>query len=445
MANGYFDARGLFGTTPEELQREIFDKSQQRRAKEMQFLASNTLTPGYTYGMLQSLEPLRQQYANRGEDPRVQQLRSQVGAAQEALQGFDMETPEGISQAASKLMQMGMIEQATKLLSLAKAKRDAKYGIDKQQFGSSTQWKDTEGNYFSGTQIRDPASGKVRYDVVPVGDAPEEPVGKLTRIGGSYGETSADALARKTEELLAGRIQKVEGAREQANITALRELGDKDIYPAAKQAYADIGRYDAMDTLLNDIETGGIADFVTRAKGLGKYLGVTDEVIGSEETFRALALKDAMRYVNETKGAISNMEMILFERASPNLGNSVEGNRLLIAFAKHIAQRKANLADEYAKWVQEHPKGTPEQWQLHQRKWVEKQEQFLLDDEKLSQFRSSKTADSKKAESEKLNANMENAVSNTMALLDKYPDRQAEIMAKWKETYPNTPFPIPVD
>ena len=121
----YFDTRSLFGTTPEELQRELFDQSQQRRAQEMQFLASNTLTPGFTYGMLQSLEPLRQRYASQGEDPRVAQLKEQAQAAQQALSGFNMDSPEGIAQAATRLMQMGMIEPATKLLKLAKAQKDA--------------------------------------------------------------------------------------------------------------------------------------------------------------------------------------------------------------------------------------------------------------------------------------------------------------------------------
>lgn len=125
MANGFFDARSLFGQSPEELQRELFDKSQQRRAQEMQFLAQGTTAPGYTYSMLKSLEPLRQQFTKQGEDPRVQQLRQQVEAAQGALQGFDMSTPEGLIQASSKLMQMGMIPEATKLLQLAKARREA--------------------------------------------------------------------------------------------------------------------------------------------------------------------------------------------------------------------------------------------------------------------------------------------------------------------------------
>jgi hypothetical protein len=441
----YFDTKGLFGTTPEELQRELFEKSQERRRKEMEFVSKGTLTPGATYFGLKSMEPLRTAFTRTAEDPRVAQLRQQSQAAQQALQGFDMSTPEGISQAASRLMEMGMIKQATNLLTLAKAKRDAKYGIDKQQFGSSTQWKDSDGNYYSGTQIRDPATGKVRYDVVPVGDAPEDPVGKLTRIGGAYGETSADALARKTDEFLAKRQQDVEGAREKGRIEALRKLGDEDIYPAAKQAYTDIGRYDAMDTLLNDIETGPLADFTTRVKGLGKYLGVTDEVIGSEETFRALALKDAMRYVNETKGAISNMEMILFERASPNLGNSVEGNRLLIAFAKHIAERKANLADEYSKWLEENPNATPEQWQLHQRKWVKEQPQFLLNDEKIAQFRSSKTETTKVKEMDKEDARQATIAENLINFIDANPERKQEALDRWKKQFPNTKFPIPVE
>jgi hypothetical protein len=121
--NGYFDTKSLFGTTPEELQREIFEKSQDRRQREMEFLAKQTFTPANTYGMLQTLEPLRRQFAAVGEDPRVNQLRQQSKAAQEALSRFDLETEQGKMQAASALMRMGMINQATNLLNAAKAQR----------------------------------------------------------------------------------------------------------------------------------------------------------------------------------------------------------------------------------------------------------------------------------------------------------------------------------
>ena len=122
----YFDTKGLFGTSPEELQRELFEKSQLRRQKEMEFLASGTLTPGATYLGLKTLEPLRTAFDRTGEDPRVQQLRNKVGAAQQAFQGLNMNTPEGMVQAASKLSQMGMVEQAIKLMNLAKATKEAR-------------------------------------------------------------------------------------------------------------------------------------------------------------------------------------------------------------------------------------------------------------------------------------------------------------------------------
>lgn len=122
----YFNAASLFGTTPEELQRKLFEESQAKRQKEIEFIAKQTSSPVTTYYGLQSLEPLSRLYETQGEDPRVAQLRSKVGAAQQAFQGFNMETPEGMMQAASRLMSMGMIEPATKLLNLAKVAKEAR-------------------------------------------------------------------------------------------------------------------------------------------------------------------------------------------------------------------------------------------------------------------------------------------------------------------------------
>jgi len=133
MANGYFDTKGLFGTTPEELQRKIFDESQLRRAKEMQFLASGTTAPGYTYGMLQSLEPLRQQFANTGEDPRVTQLREKEAAAKEALGGLKFGDPEEMTKAAERLSAMGLPQDALRLLTLASTMSGKKKGTAEMQ------------------------------------------------------------------------------------------------------------------------------------------------------------------------------------------------------------------------------------------------------------------------------------------------------------------------
>lgn len=111
----YFDTKGLFGTTPEELQRDLFEKSQEKRQREMEFLAKQSSTPGYMYGMLQSMEPLRQAFANQGEDPRVQQLRQRSQAAQEALSGADVTTPEGQADLLNRLTSVGLYDQAYKM------------------------------------------------------------------------------------------------------------------------------------------------------------------------------------------------------------------------------------------------------------------------------------------------------------------------------------------
>ena len=121
----YFDTKGLFGTTPEEMQREIFEKSQARRQKEMEFLASGTLTPGATYLGLKTLEPLRQQFANVGEDPRVTQLRQKEAAAQEALAGADISTVEGQRDLLNRLTRVGLYDQAYKMGLIFKQQREA--------------------------------------------------------------------------------------------------------------------------------------------------------------------------------------------------------------------------------------------------------------------------------------------------------------------------------
>jgi hypothetical protein len=129
----YFDTKGLFGTTPEEMQREIFEKSQARRQKEMEFLASGTLTPGATYLGLKTLEPLRQQFANVGEDPRVSQLRQRAAAAEEAMGGMSYSDPNQMREAAGRLAKMGRIEDSLRLLTIAASMGDKSKGTAEMQ------------------------------------------------------------------------------------------------------------------------------------------------------------------------------------------------------------------------------------------------------------------------------------------------------------------------
>lgn len=113
----YFDTTSLFGTTPEAMQREIFDQSQKRRVEQDLQLAKMTQGSGATYALLSNLNPV--QYSDFNNDPRITQFRQQAAAAQQAMQGLQANDPESMRQVASKLMQMGMVDQANKLFTAA--------------------------------------------------------------------------------------------------------------------------------------------------------------------------------------------------------------------------------------------------------------------------------------------------------------------------------------
>ena len=64
------------------------------------------------------------------------------------------------------------------------------------QFGGSDKWVDEEGNYFYGTQVKDPRTKTTSTSLSPVdASGPTEPVGNVTPVGSS-GETSAEKQAR---------------------------------------------------------------------------------------------------------------------------------------------------------------------------------------------------------------------------------------------------------
>lgn len=359
-------------------------------------------------------------------------------------------TPEGLRAFAERLRQIGRAdlaeridEKADELMFKDQERRIQERKLDieekkalkasKAQFGSSREYKDSAGNYYSGTQVRNPDTQEIEYDVIPIGSSPDKPVGKLTPIGGAYGETSTEAAGRKLSTATA-----------EAQMTSLQKLGDDTIYPEATKASADIGRYDIMLDLLGDMDTGKLKDWEVAVKGLGKYFGLSDESIASEEVFRSLALRDAISYVGETKGAISNMEMRLFQQASPALQNTTEGNKLLIEFSRYVANRKVAKADEFARWREANPNGTAAQWQLHLSKWVEANpNKFLLNEERLKNLRSSKTAANKGAE-EKAKPT-EEFTEQVVYMAMNQPEQVPELKRQWKQRFPNTPFPIATD
>ena len=108
-------------------------------------------------------------------------------------------------------------------------------------------------------------------------------------------------------------------------------------------ASVDIKRYQQSLAILDTgIYTGTGADAIQAFRKFGILMGVVgeDTIIDAAniEQFRSNALESALKYVQQTSGAISEKEMALFQAAAQGLDKTPEANRLLIKTAMRVAQ-----------------------------------------------------------------------------------------------------------
>jgi len=108
-------------------------------------------------------------------------------------------------------------------------------------------------------------------------------------------------------------------------------------------ATVDIKRYQQSLAILDTgIYTGTGADSIQAFRKFGILMGVVGENTTIDaaniEQFRSNALESALKYVQQTSGAISEKEMALFQAAAQGLDKTPEANRLLIKTAMRVAQ-----------------------------------------------------------------------------------------------------------
>lgn len=99
------------------------------------------------------------------------------------------------------------------------------------------------------------------------------------------------------------------------------------------------------DLLDKGVETGGISQFKAGLSTFAQSLGVELPEEIKNQTAMTQAFTQAsgeflFNAISNTKGAISEKEMDIFERMSPGMKNSVEGNRLMLEFVKQVGARE---------------------------------------------------------------------------------------------------------
>lgn len=127
-----------------------------------------------------------------------------------------------------------------------------------------------------------------------------------------------------------------------------------DMQDQARGAQRALNALDVMDQALSQpgFYSGAGGDTVQQLKRVGSALGMDPEGISSMETFNAMSKQAALDAMGGSLGTgFSNADRDFVVDQVPNLGNTPEGNRQLVAIQRKLNQRKleiAELARQYA-------------------------------------------------------------------------------------------------
>lgn len=131
----------------------------------------------------------------------------------------------------------------------------------------------------------------------------------------------------------------------------------EDAYSRSVSRQDRLRGLESMASLAGNVQSGFGADTKLEATKALSALGFDVDMskVASAEQFRTLAMDRVMEHIAKSKGAISEKEMAAFERASPSLANTPEGNRLILK-AAIAAERRAAMIDDFTqRTVQENP------------------------------------------------------------------------------------------
>ncbi len=110
---------------------------------------------------------------------------------------------------------------------------------------------------------------------------------------------------------------------------------------SAETAIRDIDRAAAL--IDAGAKTGFAGDWLLQGKQLATALGMDVKGVKEGEELRTLFGNFIMGRVQQTKGAISNKEMKLFEEFSPSLTKTPEGNKAILSYAKQAYDRSRQI------------------------------------------------------------------------------------------------------
>ena len=250
----------------------------------------------------QSVHDMQQRtVAMREQQAQQQAQQAQAEAQRQAMFQQIMQLPE--SQRRAALMQAGFVDEAKKL---------------------TPDIKSMGGGYV----VED---GQMRYD-----PALAAALQSSAKAGATNITLGPDNLPLREQVLLEDAKARSDDARSVVT----------DVIKSGRDAVKGSADYDRALNLLDTVATGPLEEAKLAAKRYANALGMefdADKVASAEE-LQVLFGNQIMSRVAETKGAVSDREMRLFQEYSANFGKTTQGNKRILQFKKEKASRDRELA-----------------------------------------------------------------------------------------------------
>ena len=138
-----------------------------------------------------------------------------------------------------------------------------------------------------------------------------------------------------------------------------------DNQAASKAAYGTLTDLNTMFEMISEItedgeitdnmlETGAIANLTLPLKNLAVSFGIggvsLNDEVSSAIALNSLVNKVTLGTVAQLKGPLSEKELAFLKAVQPYLGNTVDGNKLIILIQKHSAEKAVNYDKFLSEW-----------------------------------------------------------------------------------------------
>lgn len=139
---------------------------------------------------------------------------------------------------------------------------------------------------------------------------------------------------------------------------------------AALEAEQRLGSLSLMESLLaGGMPTGGLQELTMGWRRIGSELGVADaERLGEQQLFKAISNQLALKMKEGMTGPMSDRDIIFLQEQVPRIGNTPEGNKLLIEVLRRVSQRQIDLADLMDGYAEE--RGGLTGWRAYRSRWL---------------------------------------------------------------------------